>query len=195
MHADLDDLLTALYVLVDDFLPARTGAGRRPMISDAELITLGGRADPAAVPFRAAVPAPGRPAALPPVPLHPSAIGLQQAAAVARAGDLPGHRAPGPPLAVFLRSHPVAGLHAGPVRPTPRDPQALGAGRLGRLRLLSLAFALLLGTAALPALRPGRDAGQLLPGTRERARTRGRRGAAGARPRARTALRRGAHHR
>jgi hypothetical protein len=27
VHADLDDLLTALYVLVDDFLPARTGAG------------------------------------------------------------------------------------------------------------------------------------------------------------------------
>jgi hypothetical protein len=40
VHADLDDLLTALYVLVDDFLPARTGAGRRPRISDAELITL-----------------------------------------------------------------------------------------------------------------------------------------------------------
>jgi hypothetical protein len=40
VHADLDDLLTALYVLVDDFLPARTGAGRRPRISDSELITL-----------------------------------------------------------------------------------------------------------------------------------------------------------
>jgi hypothetical protein len=40
VHADLDDLLTALYVLVDDFLPARTGAGRRPRISDAELVTL-----------------------------------------------------------------------------------------------------------------------------------------------------------
>jgi hypothetical protein len=38
--ADLDDLLTALYVLVDDLLPARHGAGRRPRISDAELITL-----------------------------------------------------------------------------------------------------------------------------------------------------------
>jgi hypothetical protein len=38
--ADLDDLLTALYVLVDDLLPARQGAGRRPRISDAELITL-----------------------------------------------------------------------------------------------------------------------------------------------------------
>jgi hypothetical protein len=40
VHADLDDLLTALYVLVDDLLPARRGAGRRPRISTAELITL-----------------------------------------------------------------------------------------------------------------------------------------------------------
>lgn len=40
MLADLDDLLTALYVLVDDLLPARRGAGRRPRISDSELITL-----------------------------------------------------------------------------------------------------------------------------------------------------------
>jgi Transposase DDE domain len=38
--ADLDDLLTALYVLVDDLLPARRGAGRRPRITAAELITL-----------------------------------------------------------------------------------------------------------------------------------------------------------
>jgi hypothetical protein len=40
VHADLDSLLTALYVLVDDLLPARRGAGRRPRITDAELITL-----------------------------------------------------------------------------------------------------------------------------------------------------------
>lgn len=40
MHADLDDLLTALYVLVDDLLPARCGAGRRPRITASELITL-----------------------------------------------------------------------------------------------------------------------------------------------------------
>lgn len=40
MHADLDSLLTALYVLVDDLLPARKGAGRHPKITDAELITL-----------------------------------------------------------------------------------------------------------------------------------------------------------
>ena len=40
MHADLDDLLTALYVRVDDLLPARRGAGRRPKLTDAELVTL-----------------------------------------------------------------------------------------------------------------------------------------------------------
>ena len=40
MHAQLDALLTAIYVLVDDFLPERRGAGRPPRITDAELITL-----------------------------------------------------------------------------------------------------------------------------------------------------------
>ena len=40
MRADLDTLLTAIYVLVDDFLPERSGPGRPPKISDAELITL-----------------------------------------------------------------------------------------------------------------------------------------------------------
>lgn len=40
MHADLDALLTGLYVLIDDFLPGRKGPGRPPRISDAELIAL-----------------------------------------------------------------------------------------------------------------------------------------------------------
>jgi hypothetical protein len=40
MLATLDDLLTAIYVQVDDFLPRRRGPGRPPRISDAELITL-----------------------------------------------------------------------------------------------------------------------------------------------------------
>ena len=40
MPADLDSLTTALYVLADDFLPARTGPGRWPRITDAELIAL-----------------------------------------------------------------------------------------------------------------------------------------------------------
>jgi hypothetical protein len=38
--ADLDTLLTALYVLADDLLPRRPGARRRPKITDAELVCL-----------------------------------------------------------------------------------------------------------------------------------------------------------
>ena len=40
MLADLDALVTALYVRVDDLLPARQGPGRPPQITDAELIAL-----------------------------------------------------------------------------------------------------------------------------------------------------------
>lgn len=40
MPPDLDALLTALYVLADDFLPRRRGPGRPPRISDAELACL-----------------------------------------------------------------------------------------------------------------------------------------------------------
>ena len=40
MHANLDALVTALYVRVDDLLPRRRGPGHPPRISDAELIAL-----------------------------------------------------------------------------------------------------------------------------------------------------------
>ncbi|MCA1681077.1 MAG: IS982 family transposase [Actinobacteria bacterium] len=40
MTADLDTLLTALYVLADDLLPLRPRARRRPKITDAELVCL-----------------------------------------------------------------------------------------------------------------------------------------------------------
>jgi Transposase DDE domain len=40
MPTTLDDLLTALYVAADDFLPKRRGPGRPPRITDAELICL-----------------------------------------------------------------------------------------------------------------------------------------------------------
>jgi Transposase DDE domain len=39
--ANLDALLTALYVRVDDFLPGRSGPGRPPGLTDAELIAPG----------------------------------------------------------------------------------------------------------------------------------------------------------
>ena len=40
MHADLDTLVIALYVMVDDLLGPRIGPGRRPKLSDAELVCL-----------------------------------------------------------------------------------------------------------------------------------------------------------
>jgi len=40
VHADLDALLTALYVLVHDSLPKRRGCGRPPRTDDAEIICL-----------------------------------------------------------------------------------------------------------------------------------------------------------
>jgi len=40
VHADLDALVSALYVRVDDLLPKRVGPGRPPKITDAELIAL-----------------------------------------------------------------------------------------------------------------------------------------------------------
>lgn len=41
MTEDLDTLLTALYVEIDDHVtPARAGRGRRPRLTDAELICL-----------------------------------------------------------------------------------------------------------------------------------------------------------
>jgi hypothetical protein len=40
VHADLDTLVVALYVMVDDLVGPRRGPGRRPKLSDAELICL-----------------------------------------------------------------------------------------------------------------------------------------------------------
>jgi hypothetical protein len=40
VHADLDTLVIALYVTIDELLGPRRGAGRRPKLSDAELVCL-----------------------------------------------------------------------------------------------------------------------------------------------------------
>jgi hypothetical protein len=40
VHADLDTLVIALYVTIDDLLGPRTGPGRKPKLSDAELVCL-----------------------------------------------------------------------------------------------------------------------------------------------------------
>jgi Transposase DDE domain len=40
VHADLDTLVTALYVTIDDLFGPRRGPGRKPRLSDAELVCL-----------------------------------------------------------------------------------------------------------------------------------------------------------
>jgi Transposase DDE domain len=40
VHADLDTLVTALYVTIDDLFGPRQGPGRKPKLSDAELVCL-----------------------------------------------------------------------------------------------------------------------------------------------------------
>jgi hypothetical protein len=40
VRADLDALVTALYVWLDDLLPKRVGPGRPPKLTDAELMAL-----------------------------------------------------------------------------------------------------------------------------------------------------------
>jgi hypothetical protein len=52
----------------------------------------------------------------------------------------------------------------GAVRRVPGDRQAIRAGRMGALRLLRRAFALVLGTEAVPNHHPGQDARRLVPG-------------------------------
>jgi hypothetical protein len=152
VRADLDTLLTAIYVLLDDFLPARSGPGRKPKITDAELITLA-----IAQVFLG-------------VPNDRQFLGF----AAWRLGHLfpylpqqPGYnkrlRALAPQivrsvnylayLALDLRRPAPAGLHTGALRSLSGDGAPIGVRRHGGLRLLPQPFALLLGFPALPALR------------------------------------------
>ena len=92
---------------------------------------------------------------------------------------------PGPRVPVVARSgaadrrDPVP---CGTSRETARRSELAGwAGRMGWLRVLPVAFALVLGPEAVPAHHAGRDASRLVPGQPEDRRTRGRRGAARAR--------------
>ena len=128
MLADLDDLLTALYVLVDDFLPRRPRARRRPRITDAELICLAVAQVLLGLPQRAALPARSRRWRLghlfPYLPKQPGYNKRLRALApqIARVLNLLARQ-----LAVVVRRPPAARLHAGAVRQLARDRQALGA--------------------------------------------------------------------
>jgi hypothetical protein len=77
VRADLDALLTAIYALVDDFLPERRGPGAPPRISDAELIALAIARVLLGLPNDRQFPRAGALSARTPVSLPAPAAGLQ----------------------------------------------------------------------------------------------------------------------
>jgi hypothetical protein len=154
VHADLDTLVTALYVTIDDLFGPRLGPGRKPKLSDAELVCLavaqvllGVDTERRWLRF-----AGRRLGHLFPYLPTPSAYNrrLRRAAAlVALAlGDLAA-RAPS-----WWEELRLVDSTPGAVRGLPPDRQALGPGRSCRLRLLQEPPPLLLGLSPVGACRP-----------------------------------------
>ena len=174
MSADLDALLTHVYVLLDDLLPRRRRLGRPPRISDSELICLAVAQVLLDCPnerrfLRLAKRRLGHL-----FPYIPGQSGFNKAAAGAGAAVAGGDHAAGAALTLVLRPAAVARLDAGAVCGLARDRTPLRAGRDRRLRLLPLAQPLVLGLPALPALLAGRAADRLRARSGQRTRTRRR---------------------
>jgi hypothetical protein len=135
---DLNTLLTALYVWIDDYLGPRRAAGRPPRLTDAELLTL------AVAQALLGVRSEARwlrlvPARLPGAfPYLPGQSGynkrLRGALPLLRRVIRDAGRRHRP----VDRSGLAGRLHPGGVRPLPPHGAALGPGRLRRLRLLRL---------------------------------------------------------
>ena len=121
MHADLDALLTALYVRVDDLLPKRQGPGRPPRITDAELIAL------AVAQMFLGIPNDRQFLALAAggwgicSRICPKQPGYNKRLRALAPDDRSGHHASRGQLAVVVRRAQAAGLHPGAVRPVARD--------------------------------------------------------------------------
>ena len=167
MTTDLNTLLTALYVKIDDWLGWSRRIGRPPRLSDAELLTLavaqallGVRSEARWLRF---VPA-HLPGAFPYLPGQSgynkrlrAAVPLLKRAIRAVAADTDLWRDP----TWVVDSTPVECARS---RPTVHR-SALG--RVGRLRLLRLALPVLLGAAAASGVHPGRAADRLGAGHTE----------------------------
>lgn len=162
MDADLDTLATSIYVTTDDLLrahrervPARPKGSFEPRTSDAEMLTLAVMQAVLGYPsearwLRYAYQHP----LFPDLPLQPGYTSAYATRAHDELADRTTHRS-------GQRGHRRRlgrGLHTRGVRPVSRDRQASSPGRLGRVRLLRLAFAVLLGPAAPPGLHPARTA-------------------------------------
>ena len=154
--------------------PAEAAVGRRAGVP-------GGGAGAAGCPQRASLAAAVLRAARAPVPLPAGTARLPQTAEESRAAAGRGDRSPGPPVAVLVRPGAADRRHPGTLRRLPGDGPAQRAGRVGALRLLRGALALVLGAEAVPDHHPGRDARGVVPGRSGDRRTRGCRRTAGLR--------------
>ena len=188
MDTDLDTLATALYVKIDELLkaapqlaPWRPAVGIPPKLSDAELVTLAVMQALLGFCSEARWLRYASRHLRPLFPYLPGQSGynkrLRAAAGLIRQAD-PGY---------CQRHHAVdrrrlAGrLHPGGVRPLPGDDPTLGAGRVGRLRLVRQPFTLVLGATAASGVHPARPAGRLRAGRRQGRGPRGPGRAAGGR--------------
>jgi hypothetical protein len=182
--ADLDDLLTALFVFADDFLPKRDPSrpGRRPRITDAEVICLAVAQAPR-LPQGAALLALRKAAARPSVQIDPRPIRLQQARSGARARDR--HcSAPGADLAVVVRWAAAGRRYPSTVRVLARDGEAIGVRRPPSLRLVRGRARATSGASSPTCWQPRTGCRSPSSSPGERARARGRRpDARGDRPR------------
>src|SRR5450759_5051694 len=165
MTRDRDTLLTALYVEIDDHVaPPRQGRGRRPRLTDAELVCLavarvllGFDCEHRWNPVRLLP-------AGPPVPLPAQPARLPRAAAGRRATAGPGDQPPGPGQPVVVRQPAADRRHAAAVWSLAGDGQPLGHRRNRRIRVLCLPHPLLLGPQALSGHRARRNAHHLVLG-------------------------------
>ena len=176
MKTDLDTLLIALYVLVDDHVIPAEGrrTGRPKKLSDAELVCLavaqvllGARSEHHWM--RTCYARLGH--LFPYLPNQPGYHKRVKAAAplICRATEYLATLCPSwTDDTASVRRHPGAVWNFAGDRPP------FGAGRAGRLRLLRLALALVLGAEAVPAHHRRRHAGGLVPGQPEDRRTGGR---------------------
>ena len=158
VDADLDTLVTALYVKIDDGLVKYGLRGHPVRLSQSELVCLavaqallGFHSEHRWIRFaichlRGAF------------PYLPHQAWLQQAAARLAAPGQAGNPGPGRGQRLLVRQRVDRRFHPRGVRPVAACGPALRDGRVGELRLLRLPFPLVLGAAAVPDLHPGRDA-------------------------------------
>ncbi len=118
-----------------------------------------------------------------PVPVPAAPARLSQALEGGGPADLHGHGVSGHGVPVVGRRAAADRCHPGAVRRLAANGAPVRAGRVGELRLLRCAFALVLGPEAVCDHHRRRDAGGLVPGRSQARRAGGGRRTAGPRPR------------